>query len=210
MNYLDKINDKKSQAKAKADADAILNKIESVKTAIKTAPDSTLSSTLTSYVEELKQQTENYKQLIQNNSEIAKQHDAEVKKMFSDINITLGNLKMPDITVPDIIIPEIKVPKITVPAIKVPENDFSPITDALNSLKSEKGIDLDDYFAQDIKEDGETQYIGFLNPDGAWYIMESTKNTLRFVFGSGNYSKAFDKAASYSYELLNEAINGKV
>lgn len=203
MNYLDKINDKKSQAKAKADADAILNKIESVKTAIKTAPDSTLSSTLTSYVEELKKQADNYIKLIADNSKIMSVNDSELRKLINEVNLSLQKRQ-------DIIIPEIKVPKITIPAIKVPENDFSPITDALNSLKSEKGLDLDDYFAQDIKEDGDIQYIGFLNPDGNWYIMESTKNTLRFVFGNGNYSKAFNKAASYKYELLNEAINGKV
>lgn len=97
-----------------------------------------------------------------------------------------------------------------VPAQKQPI-DFKPLQDTIKQyfVSDTDTIDLDDYKAQDLTDGDTIQYVGFLNPDGKWYIIENDlkKNTLRYVFGSGKYSEAFQKAASYDYKLLNEAVN---
>jgi hypothetical protein len=33
------------------------------------------------------------------------------------------------------------------------------------------------------------------------------ENTLRYIFGTGGYAKAFAKAARFEYKLLDEAVN---
>lgn len=107
--------------------------------------------------------------------------------------------------------PVIKVaaPKVTVSS---PEVDLKPLQNMLEKYYAQDDdddIDLDCYRPQDIKNDGDTQYIGFLNADGGWYIIENLvkKNQLRYLFGNSGYANAFDDAASHEYSLLNEAIN---
>ena len=71
-----------------------------------------------------------------------------------------------------------------------------------------KEYELDDFRPQDIKDDGDTQYIGFENPDGKWYIIENdTKSSsMRYVFGVKNYKSSFKKAGTWEYKTLSEAI----
>jgi hypothetical protein len=103
-------------------------------------------------------------------------------------------------------------PQVTVNAPKV---DFKPLQDTIKQYfatpvsETEDTLDLDDYKAQDITEDGNIQYVGFVSPSGAWYIIENniSENSMRYVFGSKGYAKAFKKAPTYQYYLLNEAIN---
>lgn len=107
-------------------------------------------------------------------------------------------------------------PVVNVPAPQVkvdaPKIDLKPLQDTLKGYfeapKVEK-IDLECYRAQDITETDSKQYVGFVNPDGDWYIIENDipGNSLRYVFGTGNYATAFQKAPQYEYQLLNEAIN---
>lgn len=211
MNYLDKLNEKKAQIKAKADADAILGHIDSVAKAVKNTPDSELASKVTVYIDELKQIVSDYQNLAKSHSDTAKEHDDHIKMMFNDVHETLKGIKMPDMPqIPEIKLPEIIIPEIKAPKVSVPKMDMQCVADAISELKQDDDIDLDDYHAHDIKDDGDIQYIGFLDPDGNWYIMESKQNTLRYVFGHGGYTQAFNKAATYKYELLNEAINDKV
>lgn len=100
------------------------------------------------------------------------------------------------------------------------EIDVAPIVEAIKSIRidvppppereaEEKGIDLDDYHASDIKNADDLQYIGFVAPNGNWYIMENDtkKETLRYVFGDKNYKSAFKKAGTWEYKILSEAIN---
>lgn len=109
----------------------------------------------------------------------------------------------------------VEAAKINVPTPQVtvttPDIDVTPINDTLKAYFTppEAKIDLDCYRAQDIKESGDIQYVGFVNPGGAWYIIENhvRENKMRYVFGTKGYAKAFKKAASYEYQLLNEAIN---
>lgn len=103
----------------------------------------------------------------------------------------------------------VAAPKVSVTA---PELDLKPLQATLDKYfakDDDTQIDLDCYRPQDLKNDGDTQYIGFVNPDGEWYIIENLtkQNSLRYLFGDSDYTKAFDDAASHEYMLLNEAVN---
>lgn len=109
-------------------------------------------------------------------------------------------------------------PSITVPEPKVmvtTQNiDLKPLQDTIKEYfvteDAEDSLDLSCYRAQDINNNNpKLQYIGFMNPEGNWYIIENDmgRNTLRYVFGNDNYESSFKRAASYSYSLLNEAIH---
>ncbi len=100
-------------------------------------------------------------------------------------------------------------PKVTVKQTKV---DFTPLQDTIREVfaTTDEKIDLDDYKAQDIDNSvADMQYIGFVNPEGNWYIIENDVlgNKLRYVFGESGYAEAFAKASTYEYNLLNEAID---
>lgn len=96
-------------------------------------------------------------------------------------------------------------PQVTVQSEPV---DFSPLKDMLGDADDDDLIDFDDYKASDLTDDGDKQYVGFLSTDGDWYIIENDikGNSLRYVFGEGDYAKAWKKASSYKYKLLNEAV----
>lgn len=83
------------------------------------------------------------------------------------------------------------------------------IRDAIAIGEADGKVDLDDYRAHDIINDGDIQYIGFVDIEGSWYIIENkvTENSLRYVFGKSGYAEAFAKAGSYKYKLLSEAVN---
>lgn len=104
-------------------------------------------------------------------------------------------------------------PVVHVPQQLPPRIDFGPLQRTIEQYfqpesETDSGIDLDCYKAQDMTESETVQYVGFLNPQGDWYIIENDikANSMRYLFGSGNYAKAFARAASYKYKLLNEAI----
>lgn len=107
----------------------------------------------------------------------------------------------------------VEAPQVTVQERKI---DFSPVIKAIESLKQaetkedDDTIDLDDYKASDIKDSGKNlQYIGFIHPSGAWYIIENNikDNSMRYLFGTADYTKHFENAAGYQYSLLDEAMN---
>lgn len=108
---------------------------------------------------------------------------------------------------------EVAAPIINVePTAVTVSNDFTPLQDTIKEYfkaPDDEKIDLDCYRAQDITDNGDTQYVGFVNPEGNWYIIENKvrENQLRYIFGDKGYAKAFKKAAQYEYMLLNEAIN---
>lgn len=82
-----------------------------------------------------------------------------------------------------------------------------PIT---TPVEREEVVDLDSYKAQDINNSNKNlQYVGFVNPEGKWYIIENDikGNHLRYIFGNSDYKKAFEQAAQYKYLLLDEAIH---
>lgn len=126
----------------------------------------------------------------------------------SAVIAAIKGLKL-DVAAPIINVPEAKV-TVKAPAVTV---DLKPLQDTIKEYftppqTEEYKLDLDCYRAQDITDDGSKQYVGFVNPDGGWYIIENDikANSMRYVFGVGNYAKAFKNASSYQYQLLNEAV----
>lgn len=103
-------------------------------------------------------------------------------------------------------------PRVTVQAAGV---DLSPLQDTIREVMGPRDsstepdrFDLSRYRAMDIKEGEQVQYVGFMNPEGAWYIIENDlrNDTMRFVFGRTYYARHFKNAASFQYQLLNKAI----
>ena len=103
-------------------------------------------------------------------------------------------------------------PTASAPAQAVNVN-LKPLVDTLEKhLKKEDDykVELSCYRAQDIDNDGETtQYVGFLNPDSEWYIIENDleSNSMRWVFGKEGYKQAWEHHVGQRYKLLDEAIN---
>lgn len=123
---------------------------------------------------------------------------ADIKQYFDSLETAINSI-------------DIKFdPKIEVKptSVKVPPVDFTPLIDALKPEPETKEIELDDYKAQDIAGDDVFQYVGFVRPDGGWYIVENDMDggSLRYKFGSKNYSAAWKKYTNQAYKLFNEAI----
>lgn len=129
---------------------------------------------------------------VTNQIDYSKKFD-ELKKVISSIEVT----------------PNIQV---DAPQVNIPKLDISPITKVLETqtrqLAEVKKIDLNDYKAQDLTGDDTFQYVGFVAPDGSWYIIENDMEgtTLRYKFGPKNYKSSWKDHANFSYKLLNEAI----
>lgn len=238
MSYLETINAKKANASTQASAqstlDSLIQQLKEVQLAsLMTGSKSTvvladstdfgekmkeLGDKITDSLETYRKDTKNadkiaeiaqeYQKLAVYNVKAQNEQSKEVKKALDNVSKALASIKMPEM--PQVKIPEF--PKLTIPApvVNMPKNDFSPIERAIEGLKEEKGLDLDDFKAHDINNlDKDTQYIGFLNPNGQWYIIENKirENSIRYVFGKSGYAKAFKKAPTYQYELLSEAVN---
>lgn len=120
----------------------------------------------------------------------------ELKPQLEAITATLEKLKLD--------------PKIDV---KVPKTDLSGIESAIASLKVEpvKEVELSDYMAVVIDDDSEyMQYVGFINPDGEWYILyyDIEKNLFLFNFGIDNFNKSWQNHMNINYSQLDKAIKG--
>lgn len=95
--------------------------------------------------------------------------------------------------------------------VKVPKTDMSGIESAIASLKEEptKEVELNDYMAVAIDDDSEyMQYVGFINPDGEWYILyyDIEKNLFLFNFGIDNFNKSWQNHMNISYSQLDKAV----
>lgn len=91
--------------------------------------------------------------------------------------------------------------------VNVPETDFDPVVKAIKGQKLPKNDPLSFYKAQDINNnDPNLQYVGFVNPEGGWYIIENSGDAIRYVFGKTGYAQAFKDATKLNYRLYSEAI----
>ena len=103
-------------------------------------------------------------------------------------------------------------PNITVqaPKVTVPKLNLQPLIDVLSKKEeTEVDIELEDFKAQDINnEEIGVQYIGFVHPSGAWYIIknEVEENKMRYKFGKSDYEKHFAAPDTYKYTTLDKAI----
>lgn len=63
------------------------------------------------------------------------------------------------------------------------------------------------YKAADIDKSGDPEYYGFVDIDGAYYIMEYTVNTsIKYTKGSSGYSLAWTNRATQSYDYFNNTF----
>ena len=60
----------------------------------------------------------------------------------------------------------------------------------------------DSYKITDLDSGGATQYYGYTDVDGAWYIMQLTGTTGRYVKGTSGYTTAWTNRASQSYDYF--------
>ncbi len=109
----------------------------------------------------------------------------------------------PEVTVQ---VPEIQMPEIPAPVVNIPSVPVAPVP--VMEVEPPDRFDLNRYRAQDISESGDKQYIGFVNPEGNWYIIENDVNgtSMRYVFGASGYTRHFRQASSYKYKVLHRAV----
>ena len=64
---------------------------------------------------------------------------------------------------------------------------------------------LDGYNISDLDTAGATQYFGFVNKDGAWYILQvNSDNSIRYAKGPSTYS--WSARASQSYGVFSDVF----
>jgi hypothetical protein len=91
-------------------------------------------------------------------------------------------------------------------SVESPKIDLTPITQVLKDEEDE--FEFGDFVAQDIDNDSDSvQYVGLQSPDGKWCFIENDFTSLRYAFGTDNYSKSWSKHTNYSYTTIAEAIN---
>lgn len=159
---------------------------------------------------------EQQKSLDQLRSVISQLQDSEktandgLKSLVQELIASVKALEVaPKVSVdaPVVNIPAQKAPQVTV------DVDLDPLEAVLRELltPADTKPDLSRYRAQDLKEQGDIQYVGFVNPEGNWYIIENDtkKNQMRYLFGAKGYAKHFRNAGQYVYKLMNEAINAQ-
>lgn len=107
-------------------------------------------------------------------------------------------------------------PIVNVPApivnVDAPTVNLTPIKNLLQQLldKPEKeSFEFEGYKAQDLDDQESFQYVGFVNPTGAWYIIENDVegNSMRYKFGIKYYKTGWKNRVQSDYKLLNEAID---
>ena len=66
-------------------------------------------------------------------------------------------------------------------------------------------FDVQKYRFSDMDVSGDPLYVGYVDPDGAWYIMEfnNASGTARYVKGSSGYTTAWTNRAAQTYGYYN-------
>lgn len=63
---------------------------------------------------------------------------------------------------------------------------------------------LKNYFLTDIDDTTSTEYYGYVDKNGAWYIKQVTSTAVRFAKGSSDYTTSWgNRAVSVSYDYFN-------
>lgn len=199
LTYLDSINQKKieqSETRYKKDSlksfDTLSTRIETLLSSLEKTGTKKLDKDFVSAVKGL----EKVSKSLQN---IRVRSDSEIREALHALAYVLANLDIkPTVNV--------AAPKVEV---KERDIDFKPLLDKLNTPYKAPDT-LADYKAQDIIEtDPNTQYIGFVNPTGRWYIIENNMldGSLRYKFGKSGYANAWSTPTKHNYRRLNEAFN---
>ena len=201
MSYLDDIEAKRQGKKDDDDKQAFTDSLDGVSTDIRTL----LASLETSGAKKLDAQVVNaiasLGSIVQAIQALRIENDEESKEVLREIAETLSSLNVS---------PIVNVPKAQI-TVQERNIDFDPLIKALDKKEEVETDDdpLAGYKAQDINsDDPHVQYVGFINPQGSWYIIENndTTNTLRYKFGKKGYSTAFKNMTKHNYKLYSEAI----
>ncbi len=107
-------------------------------------------------------------------------------------------------------------------------NNFKDVIDAVNAIKFNPIINVPtpianvenkilvqdwrkEYMFSDSDKSESTTYVGFVNPNGGWYIERVTKSKTsdkaRFVFGKSDYISNWGKRLKLDYKYLFEVFN---
>ena len=66
---------------------------------------------------------------------------------------------------------------------------------------------LEGYRASDMDQATTTQYFGFVDQGGAWYILRMVdEETIRYVAGASDYATNWTNRASLSYDYYNNVF----
>lgn len=225
---LERIKQKRAEASAKQTEDArsqaIVGATTESKDALTQSMHDILMATMIGKDPRLAEVASNLVDLlksIKEASENVKQNDtSEIKDVFRTIADTLRELpqQVAETDKSENLIPYLETLTKAVLSIDVspsvtvsPNVDFKPVIKAIKDSKVEIGDDrLEAYKAQDIDStDPNRQYVGFIKPDGGWYIIENdmANNSLRYVFGKSGYIQAMKSPAKLNYRLYSEAVN---
>jgi hypothetical protein len=128
--------------------------------------------------------------------------DKEAVEVLERINSTLNSLEVNPVV-------NVSAPNVTVSPSKL---DLKPLEKALKELKPievKAKFSLKCYMAQDLQTDGTFQYVGMVNPEGNWCIIENDMEAeaLRFALGDKNYKTAWKNYNNHQFMLFNEAVN---
>lgn len=137
--------------------------------------------------------------------------DGYFKRVGKDTDSIVAAIRALDVA------PVVQAPVVNVPApvVQVPPVDLTGVERAIERAATPEDTtapdpcDLSRYRAQDLTDNGDMQYVGFVNPEGNWYIIENdvSKNRMRYVFGKRGYARHFRAAATYEYKLLDKAYS---
>lgn len=61
----------------------------------------------------------------------------------------------------------------------------------------------DGYGISEIDDSGTDAYYGFVNKDGAWFILKDASGVYRYVKGSSSFSTSWTNRASLTYDYFN-------
>lgn len=59
------------------------------------------------------------------------------------------------------------------------------------------------YKITDLDTTAATQYFGYTNASGNWYIMQLTSSAARYIKGDGGYSSSWTNRATLTYQYFN-------
>jgi len=146
--------------------------------------------------------------------------DTTMAKGFKELSSQLGvtakaittavsNQKAPIVKPTDVIVQErpVDLRKLEVLLERLIEQT-KPAPPEEEDDEDEDEFDITKYIAQDLDNatDG-NQYIGFLNSQGKWYIVQNDGRSMRYYFGGDSYAQAWDDKYAHTYLPLSEALN---
>lgn len=200
MNYLDTIKDKR-QGKQEADSQQdFVDSIKSVSSDVRELLASLETSGAKKLDKRVVEAISSLASLVEALKSVRVENDTETKEALANIADILGRINVQPIV-------NVKAPQVTVQEREI---SFDPLIEALSKPQVRDDDPLVGYKAQDINNnDPHTQYVGFVNSKGNWYIIENNdeENSLRYVFGKKGYSTAFKNAPKLNYKLYSEAVN---